>query len=242
MDLYNYQSTKINYPISQDLVKQIYDEIKEKGFDDFVESKENISDIFIKAPFIGYVLYQIQNQDTRSQLQDLAEKTFNIKMHGGQITFARYTNKSGGRPILHSHYDKFGEYPTLAMSIQLNNRTKDWQIKIDDSSHYLARDRAVTYSGTHQIHSRPTIEFTDEMYCDVILCQFFPEENGKPVLIENVETHNRIMNEKLEHYNNLFPNFSCTKECYHQSDAAPDWETINNRLVEKVLSLNENVL
>ena len=218
MDLYNYQSTKINYPISQDLVKQIYNEIEEKGFYDFIESEETISDIFIKAPFIGYVLYQIQNQDTRAKLQDLAEKTFNVKMHGGQITFARYTNKSGGRPTLHSHYDKFGEYPTLAISIQLNNRIKDWQINIDDSSHYMGRDRAVTYSGTHQVHSRPYVEFTDEMYCDVILCQFFPEKDGQPILIEDMDAHNKRMDDKLEHYNKIFPDLACRKECYHQSD------------------------
>lgn len=234
MDFYNIEPKKINYPIQQDLVWEIYKEIKDQGFYEFLDSDQTVSDIFIKSPFIGYVLYQIQNQETRKKLQEIAEKLFNTKMHGGQITFAKYTRKSGGYPILHAHYDKFGEYPTLAMSIQLNNTVGDWKFGVDETTHYICRDRAVIYSGTHQIHYREFIEFFDHSYCDVILCQFFPEEDGKPVLIEDLEKHKKIMEYKLEAIKNNMPESFCTDSCLHRSPDAPEWASLNAELVKTV--------
>jgi len=83
---------------------------------------------------------------------------------------ARYTHKSGYTPNLRPHFDRGLRFPSYTMSIQLD-KTLDWDLGANGTTANLSSNQALMFSGSHQAHYRPPVEFKEDDVYDVIVCQ-----------------------------------------------------------------------
>lgn len=119
------------------------------------------------------------------------EKITGTKLKKYMAHHARYTKDQSSAPILRPHYDVGLEFATVSLSIVLNT-TIDWDIFAEGTKFNAKTNQAVTFSGSHQIHWRPTIEFGDNDYYDIIVCQYM-EIDPIPITDE----HRRNMENRL---------------------------------------------
>lgn len=112
------------------------------------------------------------------------------------IHMPRYTLSSGSKPQLRPHYDVGLQYASFTLSIQLD-KTKDWDVCVGDKCFTLQKNQAVLFSGSHQIHWRPDIEFTEKDYYDIIVCQAV-ENVRNPLPLD--DAHRAYMQEQADNF------------------------------------------
>ena len=112
------------------------------------------------------------------------------------IHMPRYSLKSGSKPQLRPHYDVGLEYASFTLSIQLD-KTKDWPVCVGDECFTLQKNQGVLFSGSHQIHWRPDMEFGEEDFYDIIVCQAV-ENKRNPLILDN--THREYMQEQADNF------------------------------------------
>ena len=129
-------------------------------------------DLVVSDKEFGYISYN-KNPDNfvLKRVMDLIAENTNIKVNNPDFHFAKYAKSSGFRPQLYPHYDTHLLNPHLTLSIQIGGTFK-WPIFIDGKSYVLQDNQGILFSGTHQIHWRQNVEFGDNDYNDVLLCQF----------------------------------------------------------------------
>ena len=155
--------------INEDLIQQ-YSLIEVEDLNDLIETNE------------------------KNKIIKKSQEIFKFSNDNPLIHFARYSNYSGSNPDLAPHVDSFLEYPTYTFSIQLKTTKPEWIIRVDDHSFKLKENSCISFSGTHQIHSRDPIQFSDEDYCDIIVCQFTDNSYSS---IKNDVSHQEIINNKF---------------------------------------------
>lgn len=89
---------------------------------------------------------------------------------GCGFLFARYTLDSGSMPSLMPHCDRSEPRMGLYGTVELN-KTIDWDFYVEDEKFDMAFNRSVWFTGTHQPHWRPDLEFGPDDYYDIIICQ-----------------------------------------------------------------------
>jgi hypothetical protein len=114
----------------------------------------------------------------------------NVESH-----FPRYTLESGSNPQLKPHYDRGLEYASLTLSIQLKT-TLDWPVCVGKDCFNIKENQAIMFSGSHQLHWRPDIEFKEDDYHDIIVCQIHNAE--APLRI--TDKHRELMLEKAQNF------------------------------------------
>lgn len=108
---------------------------------------------------------------------------------------ARYSYQSGYSPSLRPHYDRGLTYPSYTMSIQLD-KTLDWGLGANDVVANLGVNQGLIFSGSHQAHYRPLIEFKENDVYDVIVCQVQMKDYPKL----DIDEQDKIMAETLHNY------------------------------------------
>jgi hypothetical protein len=88
------------------------------------------------------------------------------------------------------HYDRALTDATFSLAIVLDN-TIDWDIYVEGEQFMPRKNDAVLFSGSHHIHYRPDIEFKDEDYYDIMVCQFY-EDTDQDITLD--EEHIEYMN------------------------------------------------
>lgn len=173
------------------------DEIYEARFNHAVNKKMHDGGSYTFAdPSCGYItsVYPLPENIRKILLAKVREVAFFIAQEDG-IHFPRYTLESGSTPQLKPHYDVGLKTAALTLSVQLKH-TKPWKLYVNDDGFDLEFNQAVIFSGTHQIHWRPDIDFNEDDYYDILVCQYVPIENPLPLTDE----HRAQMRKKADNY------------------------------------------
>lgn len=141
------------------------------------------------VPELGYAAYAINlSKDIEQTLIARMEHKLNIKISKMDAHYARYSLKTGHKPMLMPHYDRALTHATSSLAIVLDN-TLDWDIYVEGQGFIPRRNDAVIFSGSHQIHWRPEIKFNADDYYDIMVCQFYEDTNEDLSLDENHIKH-----------------------------------------------------
>ena len=100
----------------------------------------------------------------------------------------RYTLESNSKPRLHPHYDVGLDQASFTLSIQLDH-TLPWTVYVGHQGYDIQRNTAVLFSGSHQIHWRPDIEFGPNDYYDIIVAQVV-EDTENPLILDDSHREN----------------------------------------------------
>jgi hypothetical protein len=107
--------------------------------------------------------------DIFDRIEDIVEKEYGKRIPILGIQFARYDTSSHVMPNLDFHVDSVFKKPMLTFDIQIKS-TIDWPIVVGGKEYSLKDNQALTFSGTHQIHSRKGVVFEKDDVCDMIFC------------------------------------------------------------------------
>ena len=176
--------------LSQEQIDRIYTQVKP-----FIE--ENTHRVLTDSD-LGYFAYTYPlDRDIRNTIRDKAQELSGLDLDKVGISFARYTSKTGYIPQLPPHYDIMLDKPSFTFSVQLNN-SKAWDLCVEDQSYSLFYNEALFFSGTHQVHYRPSIFFDNDDFFDILVCQI---SSDKSDILTN--EHRDYMQERIEHYKNM---------------------------------------
>jgi hypothetical protein len=189
----NFSTMIIDNIFTQDQIDRIYKE----RFEDATTKKMQDGSPFVFADeSCGYItsVYPLPKDVQERILQVMQQRSFflidNVESH-----FPRYTLESGSNPQLKPHYDRGLEYASLTLSIQLKT-TLDWPVCVGKDHYNIKENQAIMFSGSHQLHWRPDIEFKEDDYHDIIVCQVRNAE--APLRI--TDKHRELMLEKAQNF------------------------------------------
>jgi hypothetical protein len=166
----------INHVFTDDDFASIYDVIDPLFPENF--DRNNLPDGIINANDVGYFAYVGRLPDRVYQrISHMMESITNAKMSKIDVHFARYSTLTGSRPRLVPHYDQKLEYPSYTFSIQLKT-TLPWMLYAERDGFLLEDNQALIFSGSHQVHWRPSAEFGEKDYFDILVCQAYDSENN----------------------------------------------------------------
>jgi len=125
----------------------------------------------------GQTVFYIKEFDSRfdgaedifNTIEDRVEQAYGKRIPILGIQFARYDTTSHIMPNLDFHIDSVFKKPMLTFDIQVKS-TIDWPIIVNEKEYSLKDNQALTFSGTHQVHSRKKVEFSSNDVCDMIFC------------------------------------------------------------------------
>lgn len=170
-------------------IYEIIDPLFPENFD-----RNNLPDGLINANDVGYFAYVNRlPSNIYMKIRDLASKATGLNLDKIDLHFARYSTKTGSAPKLVPHYDQKLTQPTITMSIQLET-TIPWTIYAEKDPFMLETNQALLFSGSHQVHWRPHLEFSDNDYFDIFVCQIYETDNT----VELSEEHRKAMQERME--------------------------------------------
>lgn len=182
MSLIKYKNLK------PEIIKNIFSNYEFKNLYKSFKKSENDYTII---PELGYAAFSIKlDEDIISTLKSTIENKLNIKVAKMEAHYARYSLNTGHKPMLMPHYDRALTDATFSLAIVLDN-TIDWDIYVEGEQFMPRKNDAVLFSGSHHIHYRPDIEFKDEDYYDIMVCQFY-EDTDQDITLD--EEHIEYMN------------------------------------------------
>lgn len=182
MSLIKYKNLK------PEIIKNIFSNYEFKNLYKSFKKSENDYTII---PELGYAAFSIKlDEDIISTLKSTIKNKLNIKVAKMEAHYARYSLNTGHKPMLMPHYDRALTDATFSLAIVLDN-TIDWDIYVEGEQFMPRKNDAVLFSGSHHIHYRPDIEFKDEDYYDIMVCQFY-EDTDQDITLD--EEHIEYMN------------------------------------------------
>ncbi len=151
------------------------------------------------------VFYELFDQNVISKVKDGIEKIVGHEVDEKGVFFARYSKKSGVNPSLLPHFDNVrtmdGHYATT--TIQLKS-TLDWDIYVEDEKFVMDQGDMLIFSGTGHIHWRPDIDFEEDDYFDIFLCQSMVKDGQRDVLNEEyIQKMDILSGEYIRKYEHL---------------------------------------
>lgn len=169
------------------IVKNIF---TDQEYADLYEEINAMPESFITpVEDVGYFAYMDPvNSDLSDSLISKIEPILKTKIKKTAIHFARYTKATNSVPRLMPHYDENLTHASYTLSVILDS-TLDWSVFVENDEFFPLKNQAVVFSGTHQIHYRPLIEFSDTDYYDILVCQF-EEDIENPIYIDKVHRDN----------------------------------------------------
>ena len=132
------------------------------------------------------------NNDVKNVLWKNIGTELGIRLKDVYTHFARYSLNTGHKPLLMPHYDRALTKAMYSMTIILDS-TLNWDICVEGETFSPRKNDAVLFSGTHNVHWRPDIEFKENDYYDIMVCQF--EENTEEDLTLS-DKHKSTMDER----------------------------------------------
>ncbi len=192
-DYTNFKPRKISNIFSPSEIEDIY----KARFEDAINKKMHDGGSYTFAdPSCGYItsVYPLPEHIRKRLLEKVQNIALFVAKEDG-IHCPRYTLESGSNPQLKPHYDVGLKTAALTLSVQLKH-TKPWKLFVNDDGFDLEFNEAVIFSGTHQIHWRPDIEFSKDDYYDILVCQYVPLESPLPLTDE----HRAQMQKKADEY------------------------------------------
>ena len=197
------------------LVKNFFDEedmaLIYKTIDGLIENNlKNGNDAYAK-PFDkledhGFIVfYELFDPKVISKVKSGIESLVGHEVDEKGVFFARYSKKSGVNPSLLPHFDNVttmnGHYATT--TIQLKS-TLDWDIYVEDEKFVMNQGDMLIFSGTGHIHWRPDVDFEEDDYFDIFLCQSMIKDGQRDVLNEEyIQKMDNLAGEYIRKYEHL---------------------------------------
>lgn len=112
-------------------------------------------------------------QSVVDKLTKIAQETTDVPIELRELSFCRYAKvpDKDVAPNLFPHLDETFKEPRLTLDVQVES-TLDWPLVVEGKEFSLKDGQALTFSGTHQVHWRKKVEFSNEDYVDMIFCHF----------------------------------------------------------------------
>lgn len=171
----------INNVFSDEEIKEIYDS-RSKSENLLVD--DSCGYITNTKPF---------SENIRKKIVQIVQDNVPIKVKEWGNHMPRYTLESNSKPRLHPHYDVGLDQASFTLSIQLDH-TLPWTVYVGHQGYDIPRNTAVLFSGSHQIHWRPDIEFGPNDYYDIIVAQVV-EDTENPLVLD--DTHREHMSNQV---------------------------------------------
>lgn len=178
--------------LTDEEIKQIYLSLENSSGNAFVEVHSQLNN-FIQLP--DSIIEKFTNY--------AREITNNAKLVLTEYCHARYSNVTSDcgklfKPALVPHVDETFQKPRFTFDYQLNGNI-DWPIIVEGKFLTLKNNEAATFSGTHQIHWRQPLEFSDNQYIEMIFCHF-TDPDEKDVTQTDIDK----IKEEVTHYRKQF--------------------------------------
>jgi hypothetical protein len=197
------------------LIENLFTEEQYTNLYSQIEKYSSIPQYVRVVDELGYIATDIYlNNDASNVLWKKIGTELGISIERISTHYARYSLQSGHKPLLMPHYDRALTKAMFSLAIVLDS-TFNWDIYVEGEKFVPRKNDGVLFSGSHQVHWRPDVEFKEDDYYDIIVCQFeeltdedrslskehketMDERNGLWCLewerLYDVETYNKKMN------------------------------------------------
>lgn len=185
---------------TDDEITQIY-----KHIDNTPEDRKEVVDVFSQQAYHSWLPQNIVETLTKA-----AQSTTQTPLVLRELSFAKYAKFDGAPKIqLTPHTDRTFREPRMTFDIQIkSNRT--WALVVEGRSYTLNNNEALTFSGTHQVHWRESVDFLEGDYMDMIFAHFSAAD-----YIENelgdydpfgppTADHDILMEAKQQHWTKIY--------------------------------------
>jgi hypothetical protein len=190
---------------SEDEIESIYNSVAKvfaKGLADH-DDKYYYMTKLTNNGFIAILDPSNFNSEIKDKFTATAAKVID-NPRGVGFLFARYTLDSGSFPSLMPHCDKSEKKMGLYGTVELR-KTLDWDFYVEDEKFDMAFNRSVWFTGTHQPHWRPDIEFGPNDYYDIVICQTVSLDDQYLLTEEDRDIMDSKAGETEQKYKHLFP-------------------------------------
>ena len=139
---------------------------------------------------LGHTVYHYHgefDQNFKNHILSKIQPFFTETLLISEMSFSRYSHKSGYVPKLFPHYDGFSE-SRITFDIQLKSNI-DWPLVVEGKEFLLNNNEALVFSGTDQIHWRKNIDLPENVVIDMFFVHLKIKE--RDFLISNEDKQNR---------------------------------------------------
>jgi hypothetical protein len=197
------------------LIKNIFNDEDYANLYREINKNSKVAEYVRVVEDLGYTSTGIYlNNNISSVLWKKIGTELGISIERISVHYARYSLQSGHKPLLMPHYDRALKKATFSVAIVLDT-TFNWDIYVEGEKFIPRKNDGVLFSGSHHVHWRPDVEFKEDDYYDIIVCQIdeltdedrslskahkktMDERNGLWCLewerLYDVETYNKKMN------------------------------------------------
>jgi hypothetical protein len=180
---YDEKNTIVDNVLSKEEIDDVLNHIN--------ESKNKINMEMYNQELIDFFL----PETIKLKIIKYCEEISNTNLILTEYQFCRYRNylkkdDVPGSPNLTPHFDDSFKEPRFTFDYQINGNIT-WPIIVEGKEFSLKNNQALTFSGTHQIHWRPIINFADDEFLDMIFFHFIDKESKQVS-----DDHFDIMNKK----------------------------------------------
>jgi hypothetical protein len=169
MHLFSYKPITVENIFAAEEYEQVYKAVNHV-FDNDLKFDETGPGYFPVDGLGYFAVVGLSDENVYQKVKDVVEEATGLQLEYPQIHFARYTLKTGHVPQLKPHYDVMLKKDTITLSIQMD-ATLPWSIYANGVKADLPPNSGIIFSGSHQYHWRPEIEFKDDDYYDIMVCQ-----------------------------------------------------------------------
>jgi hypothetical protein len=182
---------------TQEEINTIYQAVSNNSGSSFVEPHSQ-ANTFIQLPdsIIDKVTAKARELSGNNNLvvtEYCHARYANVTSHCGKFHF---------KPSLFPHFDETFKEPRFTFDYQINGNV-DWPIVVaPDKKFVLKNNQAVTFSGTHQIHWREPLHFTDDQYVEMIFFHF-SDPSAEP---KSEELNEHMIAQAIRYKSDFFAN------------------------------------
>ena len=165
MNLTAYQNLKPK------LIKNIFNDEDYSNLYREINKNSKVAEYVRVVEELGYTSTGIYlNNDASNVLWKKIGTELGISIERISVHYARYSLQSGHKPLLMPHYDRALTKATFSLAIVLDS-TFNWDIYVEGEKFTPRKNDGVLFSGSHHVHWRPDVEFKEDDYYDIIVCQ-----------------------------------------------------------------------
>jgi hypothetical protein len=187
---------EINDFFTQDLIDLVYENVDKEMQRGLVEKNDKYAYMF-KFSNNGFItLNKGWDPKIATAIKNKGKELGQnfISDNNVALIFARYTHDSGQAPTLTPHADVVANKIIYTCTIRLKS-SKQWDFYVKDTRFEMPNEgSSVWFTGNQDVHWRPDLEFEQDEYYDILLCQVWSDieneqypENHKEVMMDQMQ-------------------------------------------------------
>jgi hypothetical protein len=185
------------------IIKNIFTESEINDLYNLINTVNLEEKTFVQKIFCHRAYFVTLPDSVLDKIKDVAKANFGPDIELTEVSFARYSydmyrdGLAKVPPSLYPHCDNAFHEPRLTIDFQIKSNI-DWPIIVEDREYLIKDNEAVSFSGTHQVHWRPHVEWQEDNFVDLIFTHFTPKGVESNILDSDIEHHTRM--KKLTEY------------------------------------------